>query len=191
MKEHKRYYYNGEKQVTILYGFDTEAEMNESGLLNDPRRTTCFQSGGKYYVGGHFEEMKKVYICSRYRADDRHTVEDNIQRALSACNYAATKGYAPYAPHLYLPRCLDDNDPAERAVGMRIGQEFLKICDEVWLWGATVSAGMAAELALAKELGIPIKVFNSFGIPYEQWNSVKGANDPEYVAACKKAGKTL
>ena len=47
--------------------------------------------------------MKKVYICSRYRADDRHTVEDNIKRAISACNYAAVKGYAPYAPHLYLP----------------------------------------------------------------------------------------
>lgn len=190
MKEYTRYHYKDEKQVTVLYEFDTEAEMNKSGLLNDPRRTTCFQSGGKYYVGGHFE-MKKVYICSRYRADDRHTVEDNVKRALSACNYAATKGYAPYAPHLYLPQCLDDNDPAERAAGMRIGQEFLKICDEVWQWGATVSEGMAAELALAKELGIPIKVFNSFGIPYEQWNSVKYADDPEYVAACKKAGKTL
>ncbi len=33
--------------------------MNESGLLNDPRRTTCFKSGEKYYVGGHFEAMKK------------------------------------------------------------------------------------------------------------------------------------
>lgn len=59
---------------------------------------------------------------------------------------------------------------------MKIGQEFLKICDEVWQWGATVSAGMAAELALAKELGIPIKV-----IP----------DAPEDVAACKEAGKKL
>ena len=119
--------------------------------------------------------MKKVYICSRYRADDRHSVEDNIKRALSACYHAAIKGYAPYAPHLYLPRCLDDNDPADRALGMEIGREFLKICDAVWQWGATVSKGMAAELALAKELGIPIKVFNSIGIPYEQWNGTKMA----------------
>lgn len=35
---------------------------------------------------GSVLKMKKVYICSRYRADDRHTVEDNIQRALyGAC----------------------------------------------------------------------------------------------------------
>ena len=97
----------------------------------------------------------------------------------------------PISPHLYLPQCLDDNDPAERAAGIRIGQEFLKNCDEVWQWGATVSEGMAAELALAKELGIPVKVFNSIGIPHDQWNSVKFAGIPEYENACKKAGKTL
>jgi hypothetical protein len=191
VREHERYYFKDEKQLTILYEFDTEEEMNESGLLNDPRRTACFESGGKYYVGGHFKEMKKVYICSRYRADDKHSVEDNIKTALYACRCAAQVGFAPYAPHLYLPQCLDDNDPAERAAGIRIGQEFLKSCDEVWQWGATVSAGMAAELALAKELGIPIKVFNSIGIPHEQWNSVKFAGVPEYEDACKKAGTTL
>ncbi len=90
-------------------------------------------------------------------------------------------GCAPYAPHLYLPYCLDDNDPAERAVGMRIGQEFLKICDEVWQWGETVSEGMAAELALARKLGIPIEVFP--GGVYDR------ADAPKNVAACKKAGK--
>lgn len=184
MRKYKQYYCNGEKQLTILYEFDTEEEMNESGLLNNPRRTTCFESGGKYYIGGHFEEMKKVYICSRYRADGRHTVEDNIKRALFACRCAAQIGCAPYAPHLYLPRCLDDNDPAERAAGIRIGQEFLKICDEVWQWGETVSEGMAAELALARELGLPIKVFP--GGEYDEH-----ANDPEYIEACRKAGKTL
>lgn len=178
MKVHKKYHFKGipgtypadpDDLITVLHEFENEAEMTASGLLNDPRRTTCFMSNGKYYVGGHFE-MKKVFICSRYRADDKHTTEDNIRRALLACNHAAMKGYAPYAPHLYLPLCLNDSDPAERALGMSAGREFLAVCDEVWQWGATVSAGMAAELALAAELGIPIKVFNSIGIPRERWN---------------------
>ena len=190
MRVHRRYHYMGETQLTILYEFDTEAEMNESGLMNDPRRTTCFESGGKYYVGGHFE-MKKVFICSRYRADEKHTTEDNVRRAVFACACAAAKGYAPYAPHLYLPRCFDDRYPAERELGMAVGRAFLAVCDEVWQWGATVSAGMAAELDLAKELGIPIKVFNSIGVPRDQWNSVKFAGVPEYEEACRKAGKTL
>lgn len=35
----------------------TERSTNsKSGLLLDPRRTTCFMSSGKYYVGGHFEK---------------------------------------------------------------------------------------------------------------------------------------
>lgn len=103
--------------------------------------------------------MKKVYICSRYRADGQHTVEDNVKWALSGCRVAAQIGCAPYAPHLYLPQCLDDNNPIERAAGLRIGQAFLEICDEVWQWGETISEGMAAELALAKALGKPIKIF--------------------------------
>ena len=64
-------------------------------------------------------------------------------------------------------------------------------CDEVWQWGKTITEGMAAELARAKELGIPIKVYNTLGIPYEQWNSVKLANDPAYIAECQKAGREL
>lgn len=135
--------------------------------------------------------MKIVYICSRYRADATHTVEEATESALNACSMAIRKGYAPIAPHLYLPRCLDDNDPAERNAGMTAGQAFLAVCDEVWQWGKTVTEGMAAELALAKELGIPIKVYNTLGIPYDQWNSIKFAGDPEYTAACQKAGREL
>lgn len=58
MQEYKRYQAKYEPQdapITVLYVFDTEEEMNASGLLKDPRRTTCFVSAGKYYVGGHFE----------------------------------------------------------------------------------------------------------------------------------------
>jgi len=66
MKEHSRYHFKGvpgtypadpDGVITILYKFDTEDEMNASGLLNDPRRTTCFTSAGKYFVGGHFEDV--------------------------------------------------------------------------------------------------------------------------------------
>ena len=44
--------------MTVLYEFDNEAEMNAGGLLHDSRRTTCFMSSGKCYVGGHFETAK-------------------------------------------------------------------------------------------------------------------------------------
>lgn len=113
--------------------------------------------------------IKKVYICSRYRADEYHTTEDNVRRALLACSTALRSGCAPFAPHLIYPRCLDDDVPTERQTGIFAGMAWLADCDEVWQWGATVSEGMAQELALAKELGIPIKIFNSIGIPKERW----------------------
>lgn len=54
MREYRRYHFRDETEITILYEFDTKSEMNASGLLGDPRRTTCFVSSDKYYVGGHF-----------------------------------------------------------------------------------------------------------------------------------------
>ena len=86
------------------------------------------------------------------------------------------KGYAPFAPHLLYPRFLDDNEPDERALGMAAGKAWLAVCDELWQWGATISAGMAEEIALAHELGIPVKVFNSHGIPKERWNGERLKN---------------
>lgn len=115
--------------------------------------------------------IKKVYICSRYRADERHTVESNIARALFACTYALRHDCAPFAPHLIYPRCLDDADPDDRKTGRLAGMAFLADCDEVWQWGATISEGMESELKMARILGVPIKVFNSIGIPQERWNT--------------------
>lgn len=117
--------------------------------------------------------MKKVYICSRYRADGRHTVESNIERALYACSIALSKGYAPIAPHLIYPRCLDDTNPHDRVLGMDAARAWIPMCDELWQWGATVSEGMEQEIALAAETGIPVKVFNSIGIPQHLWNGEK------------------
>lgn len=42
--------------------------------------------------------MKLVYICSRYRADATHTIEEAVDSALYACSVAISKGYAPIAP---------------------------------------------------------------------------------------------
>ena len=100
-----------------------------------------------------------MYICSRFRAASDVAQEQNIIHAREACRAAADKGYAPYVPHLYLPQCLDDNEPTEREAGLAIGLEFLKACDELWQWGLGVSEGMAAEIKEAEKIGIPVRVF--------------------------------
>ena len=97
--------------------------------------------------------MKKVFICSPLRGD----IERNIMRALDHCREAAELGVLPIAPHAYFTRFLDDSVPQERALGMKLGQELLGMCDEVWAYNLErMSAGMAEEIALARELGIPV-----------------------------------
>ena len=99
--------------------------------------------------------MKKVFICSRYHADDTHTVEDAVSRALYACYIAIRKGYAPIAPHLYLPRCLDDNDPAEREAGISSVACPLYNCDGSFAAVMCISGPDFRFTAQAKQKWLP------------------------------------
>ena len=102
---------------------------------------------------------KKVYVCSPFRptavslTDRAEEQRSNIERALKACRILAMMGIQPLAPHLYFTRFLKDELAAERAAGMQFGLSWLEQADELWVFGDTVSEGMAQEIAKAKELG--------------------------------------
>ena len=98
-------------------------------------------------------EGKLVYIASPYAGD----VEGNVAFAKAACRYAAAKGYTPVAVHLMYPQFLDDRVPKEREAGLKMGRRVLAACEEIWLCGERMSAGMKAEKAEAQRLGIPIR----------------------------------
>ena len=98
-------------------------------------------------------ENKLVYIASPYAGD----VERNTAFAKEACRYAMEQGAAPVDVHLLYPQMLDDTVPAEREAGLRMGLRVLEACDELWLCGDRMSAGMQAELEAAERLGIPVR----------------------------------
>ena len=101
---------------------------------------------------------KKVYVCSPFRptaaslADRAEEQRSNIERALKACRILAMMGIQPLAPHLYFTRFLKDDVAAERDTGMRFALSWLEQADELWVFGSTVSEGMAAEIKRAHEL---------------------------------------
>ena len=103
--------------------------------------------------------MKKVFICSPYRGD----VERNVALAKAHARFAARCGYCPVVPHLMYPQFLKDSDPDERILGITLGVELMKICDEVWIFGSTISNGMAFELEHASKLGIPVRLYSNDG----------------------------
>ena len=102
------------------------------------------------------KERPKVYIVSRYAGD----VENNVKAAIRYCRFAIDKQKMPIAAHLLYPQIVDDNDPVEREIGTMYGLALLALCDEVWCFGKTLSAGMEQEIKEAKRLGKPIKYFD-------------------------------
>lgn len=115
----------------------------------------------QWYLNRMLMDQKRrrpvIYICSPLRGE----VERNIKRAISLSRYIYSQGGIPLAPHVIFTTFLDDEIPEERASGMEMGLELLRVCDELWAFGETVSEGMASEIAAAKELGLKVKRFNS------------------------------
>lgn len=120
--------------------------------------------------------MKKVYICSPLGGN----VKENLERVKKYTEYALRCGTAPVVPHFYA-LCLDDHIPAEREMGIAAGLRLLRDCDEMWVFGNTVSAGMKSEIQLCRELGIGIRTVTDEqlnGLAEEQNSSMDEDNTP-------------
>lgn len=97
----------------------------------------------------------KVYICSPFAGD----TETNVANALKYCRFALSKGKFPIAPHCYLPRFMDDANPAERELALSFGTRLLYECREMWVFGKKVSDGMEKEILAAQWRHIRIRQF--------------------------------
>ncbi|MDR2513885.1 MAG: DUF4406 domain-containing protein [Christensenellaceae bacterium] len=95
---------------------------------------------------------KRIYVCSPYRGDE----ERNVRRAQLFCKDIVQQGHLPIAPHVYFTQFMSDSTPGERDAALAMGIEILALCDEMWVFGNRISAGMKGEIEAAQELGIPI-----------------------------------
>ena len=105
--------------------------------------------------------MKLVYIASPLSGD----MEGNMEKARAYCRFAVEQGVNPYCPHVFLTQFMNDADPAERKLAMRMGKQVLQKCDELWCFGDPPSAGMRGEMECAKTLGIPTRQFSAMPEP--------------------------
>lgn len=108
--------------------------------------------------------MKLIYVCSRLKSDETHSLEFHIAVTETICRGIVRnfKGeYLPVAPHLYLPHFMNDNNVDERQMACSIGIELLKKCCEmkVIVVDGIISEGMLAEIYAAQQEGIPIDFF--------------------------------
>nr|DAG23926.1 MAG TPA: deoxyribosyltransferase [Caudoviricetes sp.] len=124
-----------------------------------------FNSAG-YYDPTTYEALSKVereekaaryrplvYICSPFSGD----VSGNIERAKKYSRYAVDSKAIPIAPHLLFPQFMDDD--AERELALFMDMVLLGKCEELWVFGETVTEGMSAEIAKAKRKNMKIRYF--------------------------------
>lgn len=102
---------------------------------------------------------KRIFVCSPYKGD----IEKNVEFAKDCCRFVTESGHYPFAPHLFCTQYLDDNNEAERDLGINCGMAFLEVCDELWYFGNNITSGMEKEIGWAKILKIPVRHFEMEG----------------------------
>lgn len=100
-----------------------------------------------------------VFICSPFAGDVRR----NLENARRYCMFAVERGAIPLAPHLLYPQFMDDRIEAQRSLGISFGLALLGKCDEIWVFGASITKGMRQEIERARALGTRIRFFINQG----------------------------
>jgi hypothetical protein len=102
--------------------------------------------------------MIRAFICSRLRGETPLATSLNIDLAKELSRLASRSGtIAVFTPHvLYTSIGLDDENPLERQLGMRMAHAWLLVSDELWVHTKSgISQGMAGEIDLAERFKIP------------------------------------
>ena len=89
-----------------------------------------------------------VYICSPYR-----------ENARKYSRFAVIHHSIPIAPHLLFPQFLDDTLGEDRQTAMFMNYVLLTKCVQLWVFGSSISEGMAQEIKWAKRRHMSIRYF--------------------------------
>jgi len=85
--------------------------------------------------------------------------QETLRCSIAGWVFDVTEAFPDVAftvPWLAYVLALDDQNPAHRARGMRDDLQSLSRCDEVWLLGGVISAGMRTEAEHAVSICIPV-----------------------------------
>ena len=98
--------------------------------------------------------MPLIYICSPCSGN----IDQNIKKATRYAEFAYKSGCIPVTPHL-LFNFLADDDPSERRIVLHMDIVLMGKCQEVWVFGDKISAGMEAEISKAMQKRQTVRYF--------------------------------
>lgn len=94
-----------------------------------------------------------VYVCSPYSGN----IDSNAANAKMYSRFAVLKNTIPFAPHLLLPQYISEKQ--ERSLAMLMNKVFLSKCDELWVFGSSITSGMSEEIEQAEKMRKKIRYF--------------------------------
>lgn len=93
-----------------------------------------------------------VYICAPLRGN----VENNIEFARQKAQEVFQAGGIPVCPHLMFPPIADPGNPAQDQAAREMGLRLVESCQQVHVYGSTITEGMRAEIQRAQERSVPV-----------------------------------
>ncbi len=91
----------------------------------------------------------KVFIVSPYSGD----VEANVAYGKKCVADSIQREETPFAGHLFYTQVLNDDDPEQRDLGMKMGREWMADCEVVAVYvDRGVSKGMIADIEHAQDI---------------------------------------
>ena len=116
----------------------------------------------RIFVASPLRPMSEPHIVAlfdpeswQYQSWWHETFEKNLRKAREYCRIVVNAGHRPMAPHLLFPQFLDEKIPEHRALGIALGIEELKTCDQLWYWDQP-SAGMIQEIEFCVKNNIEV-----------------------------------
>lgn len=101
--------------------------------------------------------MKRVFVCSPFRAEDDDELRKHLAYAEAAKLDCLGRGESPYVPHTSLTTVLLETE-LERQLGMRAGRAWLESADLVAVYNDLgISEGMSDEVEIAKDAGVRVE----------------------------------
>ena len=140
------------------------SKFNSEGYY-DPTTYEALKNVDRAQREARQQELKKstpgfrplVYICSPYSGDTvAHT-----RYAQRYCRFAVDQRCIPLAPHLLFPQFMDDTNSRDRTLALFMGNVLMSKCQEVWVFGENISAGMSQEIDQAERHNMTIRYFSS------------------------------
>ncbi len=101
--------------------------------MNRPEHVDCQHRNAEFYAdptaaqalaAAIRKNYPRIYISSPLRGDTAR----NTAKAIHYCRFALKRGKFPIAPHIWLPRFMDDADPGERELALSFGERLLCGC---------------------------------------------------------------